>query len=202
MTTQPQPLVSVTIPTTRYGASSFRIKDLPRPAPGQSPYFETDRIRALAVYAETGNAAEAGRQLGIDDQTISRWVADEGSPALIDELRSTIRFNYGWKLADEFGKTLDMLGRRRDEGDAVVLKTGQIVYKPVSFRDLVVGASILLDKWSLISGTISNETQLLGRMDDLSKQLTVMGGALKASPPSPPLDGTPIEDPPGENLIG
>lgn len=202
MTTQPQPLVSVTTPHTRYGASSFRIKDLQQPRPGQSPYFETDRIRALAVYAETGNAAEAARTIGADDGTVTAWVNDDATGSLIDELRSTIRFNCGWELAQQVRENIAMLGARRDQGDAVVLKDGRIIFKPVSYRDLVVGTSILMDKWMLISGAISNETQLLGRMDDLSKQLTLMGGSLKSSPPSSPDDGTPLGTPEGENLIG
>ncbi len=202
MTTQPQPLVSVTTPHTRYGASSFRIKDLQQPRPGQSPYFETDRIRALAVYAETGNQNEAARQTGIDQTTVHNWVHDESSAELVTELRSTLRYNRGWELANLVGDGLAQIKQAFEEGDPVVLKDGRTVYRRASLRDLTVTTSILIDKWMLISGAISSETHLLGRMDALSEQLTVMGGSLKSSPPSPPPDGTPIEEPRGENLIG
>lgn len=202
MTHQPQPLVSITPPTTRYGASSFRFNDFAQAKPGQSPYFETDRIKALAVYAESGNQHEASRQTGIPQETIRNWVNNEDSSGLVQELRSTLRYNRGWQLAKLSGKVLDQLEIALDEGDPVVLKDGRIINKRASARDLVVTASILIDKWMLISGAISNETMLLGRMNELSQQLASMGTSLAKPSPDPPPNGTPIQDTQGENLIG
>lgn len=202
MNRQPQPIVIKHIPLTRYGINSFQVKDLRQEKVGQSPYFETDRIRALAVYAETGNQHEAARQIGVDPGTVNDWVNDESAPSLIAELRSTVRYNEGWRLARLVSQSLEKVSQAMDDGDPVVLKSGQIIYRRQSLRDLTICMSILMDKWMLISGAISNETMLLGKMTELSQQLQGMGATLAASGPMPIGIGTPIAEAPGENLIG
>lgn len=198
-----QPIVLQPSGTTTYSAYRQPIKPLsPRRQPGQ-PYFDTDKIRAMAVYAETGNQAEAARQSGVIVDSVNDWVNSEQHTSLIGELRATIRYNEGWRLSRLFSKSLDVVEERLAKGDAVVLKTGETIYKPVSYRDAVVGASILFDKWMCISGAISNEAALMGQMHELSSQLSSLGtGLVAASPPSSSPQGPLSPGGSGENLIG
>lgn len=181
-------------------------------------HADTTRIQALAVYAETGNASQSAKAMGLPRQTVEGWIQEEGTPQLIDELRSTIRFNEGWRIASMVGQSLDLVAQAMREGDPVILRDGRTVYKRASLKDLVVTSSILIDKWMLISGAMSQSNALLQGVSALSAQLGEMGSALTglaasvsapskepSAPDKPGLAPTwdPYsEAPPRENLIG
>lgn len=205
----PQPIAILPSGTTRYSGFPFPINTLdddPEPEialdPPSNAYLETDRIRALAIYAETGNQNETARQSGIPQSTVRNWVNDEGTSGLIGELRSTIRYNHGWTLANMVGRSLKLMDQAMAEGDPVVLKDGRTIFKRASLKDLTIVSSILIDKWMMISGAISNETVLLGKMAELGQQLTGLGASLSRSTIPSPEPGTPIMGAPGENLVG
>lgn len=191
-----QPVVISASGSTSYSAYRQPINSLPHSA----PYLETDKLRALAVYAETGNQSAVERETGVPQETVRNWVNDEANGSLIGELRSTIRYNEGWRLAKLVSRGLDEVEKSFDQGDAVVLKDGRIVYRRASLRDNVIAMSILMDKWMMISGAISNETMLLGKMGELAKQLDGLGASLSPAP-EPPREGPAIQDPPGEKLM-
>lgn len=172
----------------------------------QRAYYDTDRLKTLAVYAETGNTVEAARTMGIPRQTVADWVNDDGTPQLLDELRSTLRYELGWQLASKVKALLS--GIEDDPYDEVVTKHGAIVLKRVPWKDRVIGFSILTDKWALISGALSQSNAIVSRLDQLGHQLRDMGSSLLATSDSPspspiplPQGGPLPHDPLGENLV-
>lgn len=174
----------------------------------QSPYFDTDKLRALSVYAETGNASVVEDQTGISRHTVGRWVAEDSTPALLDELRSTIRYECGWQLASMVKRGLKRIEDAWDRGNPHVLKDGRVIYVPASSKDATIEFSILLDKWMLVSGALSQSNAIVSRLDQLGHALRDIGSGLLAGSDSPPPSLSPAPkggpltgDHPGENLV-
>ena len=156
------------------------------------------KVQALAAYAETGNQTLAAKSVGLSQSTVRNWVQDEDSLGLVDDLRSTIRYNCGWQISEQVRKMLDKLDVAMDEGDPTVLRDGRIIYSRPKLKDMVISTSILIDKWMLISGAISQSAALVAGLDKISKQVTSLGVSLQP----PTLDHPPVtEGTGGENLL-
>ena len=173
--------------------------------PGERHSDQT-KLRALSVFAETGNQTQAARTIGVDHSQVSQWVNSEEGANLVDDLRSTIRYNCGWQLAELVRRSIDKLGPAMEEGDPTVLKNGDVVYSRPKLKDMVISTSILIDKWMLISGAISQSAALVAGMHKLSDQMASMGDSLLAmsSPPQSPQvspNAPDLDPPPGENLL-
>lgn len=205
-----QPIaIQASIPTT-YSGIPHGFNDLaydtsrqPEPREPGDSYPEAAKIQALAVYAETGNEQEVERQTGIPRSTIRNWVNQEDAPDLIAELRNTVRYNEGWRLARMVSKVLGKLDESLDRGDPIIGKNGLVIgYKPPNLKDITITASILIDKWMLISGVLGSDAVLMGRMDKLGNQLSEMGSALSRIAPQASPIGSPLQAIEGENLIG
>jgi hypothetical protein len=203
------------------GHNSLRFASSPATSPWANPLMmqsiEPDRLpgerhsdqtklRALSVFAETGNQTQAAKTIGVDHSQVSQWVNSEEGATLVDDLRSTIRYNCGWQLAELVKRSIAGLGPAMDEGDATVLRSGQVVYTRPKFKDMVISASILIDKWMLISGAIAQSSAIVTGIHKLSDQMLAMGDGLAAlsTLPNPPTvsPNSPALDPPtGENLL-
>lgn len=170
------------------------------PRSSSQAYFDTTKLGALAVYAETGSQTAVANATGIPQETIRNWVHEEATPSLLDELRSTIRYNCGWQLASMVKRRLDSLDEAFNRGDANVMRDGRIIYTPPKWKDQVIGLSILMDKWMLISGALSQTNALTNGLAKLGSQLDEIGTLLAASPSQAAAPST--EATPGENLLG
>lgn len=167
-------------------------------APG-GRHSDMTKLAALAVYAETGNTAESGRVLGLPQATVHNWVTDGDSPALIDSLRSSIRYSYGWKLSHAVGAWLDDLETIRQHGEAHLLKNGQVKYLPPKAKDAAIIASILIDKWALVSGAIAQGSAITQQLDGIANELKGLGASLRGKDSGA---GTPIGGGLGETSSG
>lgn len=160
---------------------------------------DTLKLHALSIYAETGNQSQAAKVVGVEQSTVHGWVHDEDSATLIDDLRSTIRYHAGWRLAQMVQRGMDRLDEAWDKGVPHVTKNGAVIYTNESPKDAAITMSILLDKWMLISGAISQSAALVAGMDKLSKQVASLGaGLLGEGVPKVPPDS---QGPPGETFV-
>lgn len=174
-----------------------------RASPHPRQHSDAIRMAALAVYAETGNATIASDTVGIPRQTVNNWVNAEDTPELLDSLRSTIRYECGWQLASMVKRQMELTASAMERGNAHVMRDGRIIYVPASAKDQAISLSILIDKWMLVSGALSQSNALMAGVDKLSQQLASLGGMLTGGPaPSPPVPYPLSETPPGENLVG
>lgn len=162
------------------------------------PHSEATRLAALAVYAETGNQALAAETVGLSAKTVHEWVHNEEAPQIIDDLRSTIRYNCGWQLAQMVQRRLATLDDAFHRGDANLLRDGRIIYTPPKWKDQVIGLSILMDKWMLISGAIAQSASLTAGMAKLGAKLDDLGAALA---PKAQASAPAKQDPVGELLL-
>lgn len=206
----PQPIVFRQPAATSYGGLGYGFNDLaydtsrqPEPRERGDSYLTATKMSALSVFAETGNQAQASSISGVPQATLHEWVHSEEGSQLVAELRNTVRYNEGWRLARMVSKVLGKLDESLDRGDPIIGKSGLVIgYKPPNLKDITITASILIDKWMLICGSIGGDAVLMGRMDKLGNQLSEMGSALsRLAPSSSPL-GPLSQAIEGENLIG
>lgn len=210
MDSQPQPIAVSASPSHKWmlppAYNPYHIKALaPSVATAivpRSNHNDAIRMQVLAVYAETGNATLAARTVGVPQPTANSWVNAPDAPQLIDDLRSTIRYECGWELARMVKRQMALTFEAMERGNAHVMRDGRIIYAPASAKDSTIALSILLDKWMLISGALSQSNALLASVDGLSKQLAGLGASLTGSSPSLPTPTPLSPDGTGENLIG
>lgn len=139
--------------------------------PESKAWTETERAHALAVFAETNSVTEAERQTGIPKTTIHQWTQSERGIFAIEQLRTMLRARVAWQHIKTLNKALNLLHKRLDLGDEVVLPNGQIVYKAVSARDLMMIAAVSQDKHATAVGQIDTGRNVDNQLGLLAKRL-------------------------------
>jgi hypothetical protein len=127
----------------------------------------TERTRALAIVATTGNTEEAARQTGVPGRTIRDWIETEE----FAELRQ--------RTKDEFAEEL---WAGVQHGFRVVVRE---LDGPAPLRDKALATAILFDKLALVRGeaTIRTESRDLNGFDD--HELAALRSAIAAGVPGP-----------------
>ena len=143
----------------------------PQILPQSKVYTETERVHALAVYAETNSVTEAERQTGIPKTTIHTWVNSDRGIEAIEHIRTALREHVAWEHLKTMHKALKLLHKRLDVGDEVVMPNGQIVYKAVSARDLMMIAAVSQDKHAAVIGQLDNGRNVDNQLNLLAKKL-------------------------------
>ena len=113
---------------------------------GQQRRSDVDRAAALAVLvAEGGNVAAAARVTGIAETTIRQWRDGGAAPPL--------------ELVDEKRDALAVMFRAEVEA---ALKQAGSARAGAGYKDLVMGAAIMTDKWQLLTGGPTERSEQTG----------------------------------------
>ena len=131
-------------------------------------------MTALAVYSETLSYSTAERETGIPRQTITNWVNSEDGNDLLCEIRLAIRSEAAHLYAAVAIKAARITLQRLEEGDPVIGRDGNIIYRGVSARDAATISSIAADKHALICGTSDTLTPTNQRLLGIIDKLTAM----------------------------
>lgn len=157
---------------------------------------------AMAVLAETGNQTTAAAAVGVDHSTVSNWAANPRSSTMLEELRASIRYRYGWRMVQAFGSAMDRIDSALERGVPYIYK-GEVRYHPQSPKEAAITASVLFNMWTLSNGTLRDST-IPARIDALSQQVAALGDKLTGGESGGPSlsspSGTPSMAPAGENL--
>lgn len=136
-------------------------------------YSPDERMMAMAIYAETGSMATVSKVLGIPMTTVHTWVTRDDSDALVEALRTSMRYNVAHKAAQGAELAVTLLLDRMNNGDEVMGKDGEIRTVKVRARDLAAIHSILVDKWALLTGGMQGKKADAG-LPALAKKLEDM----------------------------
>lgn len=133
-------------------------------------YTQDTILRAVATYLGTGNLTKASKASKVPISTIQTWKRDSGWwPMLAQYIRSKMSEELDAKLTGIINKAIDEMHDRMENGEEVVTKTGEIVKKSVSFRDLAVGAAIGYDKRALQRGGATQRVEHVDQRDRVKK---------------------------------
>lgn len=109
--------------------------------------------KAAYIYAFTGKVAEVVRTTGIPERTVYDWrKKSEKFSTYLQEARKEKQEELDANLSEIIHKTQAAMLNRIEFGDDHVLKTGDIIKKAISFRDLAVGGAVSFDKRALLRG--------------------------------------------------
>lgn len=150
-----------------------------------SKHSESDRTRALAIYAETNSIAEAARQTGIAQTTIHYWLQDDEVQAVVVRLRSAIREQAAWNYVEIIGLAQREVLKRLKYGEEHVTKSGDIVLLPVKARDAILIASVAQDKLANLTAGLEGQSKANRHLNHLAKQLLETMQAAQAVKPDP-----------------
>jgi len=116
-----------------------------------SKYTDEIRRQAIGVFFVTGNYKATAKQLGIPHKTVHEWRKKEWWIKELAYLRTEKSEELDAQTYNSMMKAQKSIDDRLDNGDPyIIVKTGQIAYKPVSCRDSVVAFGILYDKLALM----------------------------------------------------
>lgn len=166
----------------------------------RSKYSHDDRMRALGEYAIHGTCTQVEKYTGIPNQTVNDWTKQEWWIAELKIVRELNKTAIESKYEQIVLKGLDAQLDRLNKGDPYMTKatdddgvtTDVVAYKPVAYRDLVVGSGIGFDKMRLIRNepTSIKAESTDARLDNLAQKVRELQGGM-VTIEQDPADNTP-----------
>lgn len=136
---------------------------------------EKDRIRAVTVYAVTGNAAQTAEITGIPSGTIRQWKTQEWWPQIMERIRQEKDDELDVQFTSIVDKTIKQINDRLENGDYIYdNKKGELVRKPMGGKELGVVTSIFVDKRELLRGKKKqqmDQQSIKDKLDEIAKAL-------------------------------
>ena len=127
------------------------------------------KMLCMAIYAETLSLAAASKRTAVPESTIQRWLNEEGSDAVLNDLRTAIRREIAFKCAEVAVLAVDATKERLLNGDHKVLANGETVRVPVSAKDSTYIAGMMIDRHALLTGT--NQGNASAALDAIATKL-------------------------------
>lgn len=135
-------------------------------------YTASERLKALAVYAETGSVSRAASAINAPTNTVWNWVNDaNGSGDELTRIRAALRSGIAWDLTECSVLAAKAIRDRLLNGDAHVTKDGTVVYAPVKLRDAVMAMAVSADKVQQLAVTLTDNVTVNGSLDKLADAL-------------------------------
>lgn len=122
-------------------------------------YPEEKKIEAAAVYAATGSMIRVEEVTGVPMSTLKSWRASEDFQILLREVWEENNERIDAKFTEIIQKSLDQVIDRLDNGDFIVTRTGQLVRKPISAKELSLVQAINVDKRQLLRGLPTSRSE-------------------------------------------
>lgn len=98
-------------------------------------YTEQKKVEVVTTYLILGSAVETARVTGVPVASIYRWKVEPWWKELVDQIQQEDNQALDAKLAKRIDKALELVQDRLENGDFVILKSGEVVRKPVSMKD-------------------------------------------------------------------
>lgn len=171
---------------------------LSKSLPESRVWTESERVKALAIYAETRSSTEVERITGIPKTTVQSWTQTEEGMRAVEQLRTALRERCAWGYVEQLVVSQDLMMKRLVQGDPVVLADGRIVYRGVSARDLMMIMAVSQDKHAALVGTMESGQQTDKALNNLANKLLDKLAERKASnePKAKPLSDVDTDNSP------
>lgn len=130
---------------------------------------DSKRIEVATLFAVLGSIPKVAEIARISEPTLRAWRKQEWFKQLLSEIRDENDERIDSQFTEIIEKSLELVKDRLLHGDHVVLKTGEVVRKPVSVRDLSLVAAINFDKRQLVRGKPTARTETVSSQDQLTK---------------------------------
>lgn len=129
-------------------------------------YPETMKLKAVTVYAATGNLEKVSEIAGVPVSTVKAWRGTDWFQGMLREVWDENNEKIDAKFTEIVEKSLDAVLDRLENGDVRVLKDGEIVRVPISAKDLSLVSAINVDKRQLLRGLPTSRSESVGAASD------------------------------------
>lgn len=110
-------------------------------------YSWSDKTKAVQLYMLNGNMKLVSELTNISYDTLCDWKKTEWWATVVEELRAAAKAKRGTKLSTIIDTSLELVQDRLENGDWIYdQKTGKLVRKPVSLKDVTQVTNNLMDK--------------------------------------------------------
>lgn len=135
-------------------------------------YTWEHKIKVATTLLATGNLAHAAREHKVSYDTLQDWKKKPWWPKLLAEVRSAARGELQSKMSKIVTKALDAVEDRIENGEVILNnKTGELLRKPASLRDVSTVANNMLHQQIQMEKLEKGATIQQETMQDLLKQL-------------------------------
>jgi hypothetical protein len=132
-------------------------------------YTWEHKIKVVATMLATGNIAHAARQHNVSYDTLMDWKKKPWWPKLLAEVKQAAR----GELQTKMSKIVSAVEDRIENGEVILNnKTGELLRKPASLRDVNTVASSMISQQIQIEKMEKGATVAQETMQDLLKQLS------------------------------
>jgi len=143
--------------------------------PFTTKYTEEEKLSVCNYYVVTGSAIKASKASGVPQQTIRAWTKTEWWNNMIGLVRGRLQDKLDGKFTGMIQRMLSELEDSIKNGDEILNgKTGEIIRKRMSGRDLVGALAIIIDKRALLRGDPTSHkrvTNIDKKMAEVQKKL-------------------------------
>jgi hypothetical protein len=126
----------------------------------QGKYPITLQQKAALLYAVTGSFELASEKSEVPIKVIKEWSRYPWFTIILEEFRSENLSKLDAAFTEVIDKAIIEIKERLEKGDPYVTKSGKIVRKPVSIRDLAIVQAINIDKRQLLRGEPTSRSSI------------------------------------------
>jgi hypothetical protein len=144
---------------------SLKVKELT----GKGVWSETTKIQAVAMYMEMPNMVKVSELLGVSVNTLRNWKMEPWWFEVKNKILAEQDDEITTKFTKIVQKAQDVVVDRLDNGDWVVLKTGESKRKPVSAKDAAYISNNAVDKRQLLNDRPTSRVEKLTVDEKLRK---------------------------------
>lgn len=120
------------------------------------------KLKLISLYLQYGSLRKASIELGLHYQMTSKWKKEPWFKKAIAELKKQKRAERNTKIDKIIDKSLNAVEDRIDNGDYIYdQKTGEVVRKPVSLKEVRGVANDLLQRQLMIEKAAVDEQHML-----------------------------------------
>lgn len=120
-------------------SDKFPVRETEITAPVDSPrsYPWSVKLKAVEHFMNNGNLRLTAEVMNINFYTLNDWKRSDWWPRLVEEIRASRRNIKSNKISDLIDVSLEAMADRLENGEYVLNnKTGQVIRKPCSLRDI------------------------------------------------------------------
>jgi molybdenum-dependent DNA-binding transcriptional regulator ModE len=148
---------------------------------------ESNRIKALMVYAETNSPSAAAKASGLSLSYVSRMMEEDGIESFVDRLRKAMRERFAWRYMEGMELAFNALIKNVIEGEERLDRRGNIVTVRPGLKDCATTLGILQDKQAALTSGLEGQTNVSKALSALADALLTELANRGRPPDSPPL---------------
>lgn len=161
---------------------------------------EWQKIKAIAVYAETCSIEAASRESGMTSSAVQSLVYSDHVIPLLEKLRNQLKERFAWQYMELSALALQRLRDALENGEERLTRSGNVVTVMPSAKDCAHIVAVLQDRALAVGAALdtrSNDAALATLADKLLERMAKRADSQMdndsppPSTPSAPLGGSP-----------